>query len=90
VWAITNPEPILVDLASSLGLDIEEFSTCLDSREPLERVFHDFYDSQGIVSSTPTFIILSDGRGRMLQGSRDAEQFVKIIQSVIDQSSETP
>jgi len=89
-WITENPEPVLVDLARSLGLDIEKFSTCLDSRKPLERVFHDFYDGQGVVRSTPTFIIFSDGRGRMLQGSRDAEQFVKIIQSVIDQASETP
>jgi protein-disulfide isomerase len=83
-WAVATPEPVLIELADTLGLDAEQFSACLSSREALERVVADLYDGQGVVSSTPTFVVLSGGRGTLLEGSRLADQFAELLQSVLD------
>jgi len=86
-WAVEEPEPALIELADTLGLDTEQFSACLASRQALERVVADLYDAQGVVSSTPTFVVLSGGRGTLLQGSREATQFVELLQGVLDSAA---
>ena len=86
-WAVETPEPALSALAETLGLDTELFYACLSSREALERVVADMYDGQGVVSSTPTFVVLSGGRGTLLQGSRQADQFVELLQGVLDSAA---
>ena len=85
VWAVENPEPALVSLAADIGLDAAAFSSCLDSCEPMERVIQDLYDSQGITRLTPTFIVLFEGKGRLMQGSMNAEQFIKILDALLQQ-----
>jgi protein-disulfide isomerase len=84
-WGVDEPEPVLESLANELGLDSTEFAACLGSREPVERVVSDIYDSFGAVSSTPSFIVLSGGQGSVLRGSRPADQFVELLQGVLDQ-----
>jgi protein-disulfide isomerase len=83
-WAVEDAGPELVGLADELDLDIDEFATCLDSREPIERVVTDIYHSMGAISSTPSFVVLSGGQGSILRGSQGAEQFVELLQGVLD------
>lgn len=83
-WSIDDPDPVFIDLAGDMGLDTTAFTTCLGSRAPLERVLADMYDAQGVVSQTPTFIIIHSGRGARFEGSRGAEDFVAILQSQLD------
>jgi hypothetical protein len=56
----------------------------LGSRAALERVLSDLYDAQGIVSQTPNFVVLKDGRGYLMQSSLPAEQFVKSLQGRLE------
>jgi protein-disulfide isomerase len=83
-WAVEEAETELISLAGELDLDGAKFTACLDSREPIERVVADIYDSLGAVSSTPSFVVLSNGQGRILPGSRPADQFVTLLQDVLD------
>ncbi|MFN2214648.1 MAG: DsbA family protein [Anaerolineales bacterium] len=83
-WGIDEPEPELVALAGELDLDESQFETCLDSREPVERVVSDIYASLGAISSTPSFVVLADGQGSILSGSRPADEFVTLLQGVLE------
>ena len=82
-WSVDDPEPVLLDLAKQLGLDLEQFGTCLASEETRAKVQADLSDAQGVVNSTPSFVILFGGQGGILNGSRPAEQFVSILQDVL-------
>jgi protein-disulfide isomerase len=83
-WAVEEAESELTGLAGELDLDALEFAACLDSRGPVERVVADIYDSLGAVSSTPSFVVLTGGQGSILPGSRPADQFVTLLQEVLD------
>ena len=83
-WGIDEPEPELVALAGELDLDESQFETCLDSREPVERVVSDIYASLGAISSTPSFVVLADGQGSILSGSRPADEFVTLLRGVLE------
>jgi protein-disulfide isomerase len=83
-WAVEDAETELIRLAGDLDLDVTEFVACLASREPIERVVADIYDSLGAVSSTPSFVVLIGGQGSILPGSRPAEEFVTLLQEVLD------
>ena len=78
-WATEDAESVLVALTESLPLDRSEFEACLNGRKALERVLHDLYDAQGVVQSTPTFIIIEGGRGSVMRGYRPADQFVALL-----------
>lgn len=84
-WAIDPPDGELIALAGEVGLDIDEFSTCLGARTTLERVLADGYDVRGIVDTTPTFIIIFDGQGAVLNGSRSVEDFAQILTGYLEQ-----
>jgi protein-disulfide isomerase len=83
-WGVEDAEPALLSLAGELGLDEGEFAACLASREPVERVVADIYDSMGAISSTPSFIVLKDGQGSVLRGSRPAEDFVTLLEGLLE------
>jgi protein-disulfide isomerase len=87
-WGVEDAEPALLSLAGELGLDEGEFAACLASREPMERVVADIYASLGAVSSTPSFVILVDGQGSIVSGSRPPADFVTLLQSVLDSAAE--
>jgi protein-disulfide isomerase len=84
VWAVEEADAELISLAGDLDLDVTDFADCLDSREPIERVVADIYDSMGAVSSTPSFIVLSGGQGSVLRGSRPTDDFVNLLRDFID------
>jgi protein-disulfide isomerase len=82
-WSTDSPAPILTDLAVELGLDQPAFSACLDSRTAFERVLSDSGDLSGIIGSTPTFIIIQDGRAGVIEGAQPLENFVEFFDQVL-------
>jgi hypothetical protein len=66
-------------------LETDEFNACLSSREPMENVVADIYNSMGAVSSTPSFVVLFGGQGSILNSSRPTDQFVTLLQGVLDE-----
>jgi protein-disulfide isomerase len=83
-WSVDDPDPVFLRLAGELGLNAGDFSACLSSRAALERVLADLYDGTGLVSSTPTFFIISGGEGVRFEGARDAEDFVAILEARLE------
>ena len=84
LWGVDEPEPVLIDLASQLGLDTGAFEGCLDSREALERVLSDLNDVSGVIGSTPTFIVVSGGRAGVIQGAQPFEAFQAAFDQVLE------
>ncbi len=82
-WAVDDPDKVLVGLAEQLGLDKSRFSACLSSRQALERVMDDMYDAQGVVSTTPTFVVVIAGKGTLMRGSRPTDQFISTLQGLM-------
>lgn len=82
-WAVAKPDPALLNLAKQVGLDGDQFRACLSGRQALERVVNDLFDAQGIVSTTPTFVVLSNGQGTLMRGSQAADQFVATLQGFL-------
>jgi protein-disulfide isomerase len=74
-WAVDQSDAALTDLAGELGLDESAFSSCLGNRAALERVVEDLFDITGIFSSTPTFVVLFDGRASVIDGALPFEDF---------------
>jgi predicted DsbA family dithiol-disulfide isomerase len=86
-WAIQYPDPVLVALAQELGLETGSFEACLGSREALERVLEDLYDAQGVAQSTPTFVAIYGGRGAVLTGARSSDEFVPILENLLESAN---
>ena len=82
-WSAGDADANLVALAERLDLDTGVFAACLASREPLERVLLDVYDGEGVVQSTPTFVVLYGGSGTIVAGAYPAEQFVAALQEML-------
>jgi protein-disulfide isomerase len=83
-WAIEDPDPAFIALAEGLELDMGRFRACLVSREALERVLDDVFDAQGVVQSTPTFVAVYGGRGGVLRGARPSEEFVSVLENMLE------
>jgi protein-disulfide isomerase len=83
-WASDDPDAVMVDLAKDLGLDTAKFRACLTGRRGLERVVDDIYDAQGVVTSTPRFVILHDGRGAVT-GPLPAAQFIELLEKRLEE-----
>ncbi len=83
-WSIDDPDPVFVALAEEAGLDGGEFAQCLAGRAAFERVLADIYDGTGVLENTPTFVMIYGGQGRRLEGARDADDFVAILQAQLD------
>jgi protein-disulfide isomerase len=67
----------LIDQAEELGLDVEPFTTCLESQQHLNEVLADLSDAQSAgARGTPAFII----NGRLYSGAQPYEQFASIIE----------
>lgn len=71
-----DTDEVLLELADELRLDHEAFEQCLLGRDALERVLADVADAEGVVSRTPSFIVIQGERGSLMQGSAPAEQFI--------------
>jgi uncharacterized repeat protein (TIGR01451 family) len=86
-WSTEAVDSALAGLATELELDADDFKTCLNSRQALERVLHDLYDAQGVVRQTPTFIIVYGGTGTSLRGARPADQFASILEKLLEKAN---
>jgi protein-disulfide isomerase len=82
-WSVDPPDAALESLAVELGLDGSAFSSCLDSRAPLERVLDDLFDLSSIFSTTPTFVVLFDGRASVIEGAQPLEQFIATFDGLL-------
>ncbi len=71
--------------ASEIGLNAQEFNSCLDSGKYTQEVLKDFSDgSASGVSGTPTFFIGNDQNGyQKIVGAQPYEAFKPIIDSYI-------
>ena len=74
----------LVALTESVGLDRARFVDCLNGRKALERVLGDLYDAQGVVRTTPTFVVLYGGKGTTIAGRRTPEQFASYLRKIYE------
>lgn len=83
-WAVKEVDAALAELATALELDVESFSDCTASRQALERVLPDLFDAQGLIDSTPTFILLDGESGAVYRGVRDADEFVQLLTRFIE------
>ena len=86
-WSQGDVDAALAALAVDLKLDRAAFEACLNSRQALERVLHDLYDAQGVVRQTPTFIIVYGETGTSLRGARPADQFTRILESLLEKTT---
>jgi protein-disulfide isomerase len=82
-WAVDVPDAALTGLAEELGLDTEVFASCVGSRAALELVVDDLYDLSGIFGSTPTFVVLFDGRASVIEGAQPLEQFAATFEGLL-------
>lgn len=83
-WASSDS---LKGYAYNLGLDMELFTSCLDSSKYQKRVQFNTEEAQNNgVTGTPTFFIVgSDGRQEKISGPQPYSVFEKTIESVSDQ-----
>lgn len=78
-WAHDSVEEALMAIAAGVGLDMPVFRSCLDGRVAMERVLRDVYDAQNVVRTTPSFVVVKDGRGQLLQPLL-APQFIRYLE----------
>lgn len=70
-------------LAEDLGLDSDEFSTCLDAEETLEEIVNDYNDGREYgISGTPTFFV----NGVRVVGAQPLDAFQMVIDQELDES----
>ena len=73
-----NPEPILINLASSIGLDLNRFMQSLRSPALQQRVLQDVSIADKLqLNETPTFLI--DGQRVYIKASM--EDFVQVVEA---------
>lgn len=82
-WTAAEAEAEITELAKELELDTDSFSECINGRQALEEVLFDVFDAEGIISSTPSFIVLYNGEGTLVNGSRPYPEFKELLDSVL-------
>jgi protein-disulfide isomerase len=93
-WAVAEADaPVddaaFTELALELGLEQAAFESCFLGRSALERVLSDLYDAQDAgIRSTPTFVVVQDGVGTLLQRSMPPDEFISIVRD-LDGTSES-
>lgn len=87
-WAVPDPDPELVRLADELGLDREVFAKCLGSRQALEAVLSDVFDSMAVTTSAPTFVFLANGIGTVTRGAVGVERFSSLMQRTLKEAND--
>ena len=85
-WATRAPDAKLERLATELGLDRRRFASCLGSRRVSERVLNDLYDSQGVTTTAPTFVIVG-GKDVAVRGAPPRGRFVKLLREQLDSAN---
>lgn len=82
-WSVDNPVPVFVDLGQQLGLDIETFQSCVESRGYQTAVLADLQEgTQFGVTGTPTFFF----NGLILAGAQPYDVFVQAIDQLLSET----
>ena len=79
-----DTDAALIDLAGGQPLDQSVFQQCFASRAALERVLADMSDASGIISQTPSFVVVQGDRGTLMQGSIPADEFVASLRNRLE------
>ena len=74
-WSVEPPDEALTGLALELGLDREAFALCWGGP----------YDLSGIFGSTPTVVVLFDGRASVIEGAQPFEDFVAAFEGMLNE-----
>ena len=82
-WANEAAEKELGEIADEIGLDAAAFRACLNGRPAMERVLGDLYDAQNMIQTTPSFVIVKDGRGSLLR-PLPAQQFIRYLKDQLE------
>lgn len=81
----SNPRPVFLEIAESLGLDVGAYETCLDSREVLQIIQSNNGVARQVgIRSTPTFFV----NGFPLQGALPEQVFRDLFEGMKQQIAE--
>lgn len=70
-------DEVLIGIAGELGLDVERFTTTMQSQAVLDAVTADFQEGQQLgISGTPAFLV----NGRPIMGAQPTDTFVAAIE----------
>ena len=86
-WSADDAESALLGLAEDLGLATEEFESCFNSRQALERVLQDLYDAQGVVNRAPSFVLIAGNIATMLRGAIAADRFAAALENMLQRAA---
>lgn len=86
VWSTSeNIDEVFLGYAQEIGLDIDRYTTDIDSTEVADRVENDVKSAYTLnISSTPTFFL----NGSKIQNPNGFEAFKKVIEDELGQASE--
>ncbi len=82
-WAVESPGEVLVGLAGELGLDETAFAACYDGRAAFESVLSDQSELDGVIGSTPTFVILHADGPSVIEGAQPLENFIAAFDDLL-------
>ena len=74
----------LLKIAGELELEMSQFKMCFNSRQGLQRVLDDIYDAQGIIRSTPTFLIIQGEKSYTVRGAKSAKNLASILSKMLE------
>ena len=78
-WSVNEPNPIFVEIATGMGLDVDAYATCLDDPEMMARVDSDLAEGSQFVQGTPTFIIVHGDQGSIIPGALPEATFSQLL-----------
>ena len=83
-WTDGDPDTVLMALAEQADLNMNRFRDCYAGRNVMQRVLTDVQDGLAVARSTPTFVLIYEERAHLMRGARDADQFLTILNNIID------
>lgn len=73
----------LNQFAQNVGLDIDEFESCMDSAKYRQQVLDTYKFGQSIgINATPSFLIISDGKIVKITGNQPIDVFRKTLDGI--------
>ncbi len=84
-WSRGESTPVFVEMAAELGLDTDEYASCLEDPATLESVAADYGEGQSFVQGTPTFVVIQGENGQLVQGALPYERFEEILTLAVEE-----
>ncbi|MCB0036453.1 MAG: DsbA family protein, partial [Anaerolineales bacterium] len=83
-WGNNGARDVFVGYAGELGLDVDSFTTCLDSGKYTEIVKADLNEGAGIgITGTPSFVV----NGQLVVGALPYSTFDQAFQGILEQNN---